>query len=136
MKNFDEWWDSHILKEHPGLDEIGMDSALTRRIARRAWAAAQPKWQPIETAPKGVYSLRRTDPEWAQPPLILLFIPGCAIYPEGHKVAALWDYYYDKDIGGRGYEGNKTAWVTPYGELVEDNYDGEPTHWMPLPQPP
>jgi len=94
---------------------------------RFAYGSALPQWQAIEIAPKGVYSLHKDDPEWVDPPRILLSTP------EG-VIIAYWDYYYDGSVGGHGYRGNETAWVTDGGELVDDSFDGTPTHWMPLPE--
>lgn len=83
------------------------------------------EWQPIETAPKGGGAEMVTDPNWVEPPDILLFCEA------GRQVVASWDWYYAE--GGRGFT-DGVAWVA-LGELVHMNY-GMPTHWMPLPPPP
>ena len=55
-KQFGDWWLDNWAEE--GL------SGLTQTIAYEAWQAAQPKWEPIETAPvKGwflAYDLKST----------------------------------------------------------------------------
>jgi hypothetical protein len=85
------------------------------------------EWQPIETAPKGGFPQgftgRRlvTDPAWVEPPTILAW--------DGRQLQVVyWDWYYAE--GGNGYTPGCSAWVSPDGERVE------PTHWMPLPEPP
>ena len=123
MTEFKKWLDHNKLYLEAAYKVLDMEE-----YTLRAWELAQPQWQPIETAPKGVYSLHKDDPEWVDPPRILLSTP------EG-VVTAYWDYYYDGGVGGHGYRGNETAWVTDGGELVEDIYD-TPMYWMPLPQPP
>ena len=129
MNSFEQWW-SGVKR---GLRESGNDkpqvlSAL-EAVANSAWAACEQQlrsqWQPIETAPKGAYSLHKDDPEWVDPPRVLLSTQ------EG-VVIAQWDYYYDGSVGGHGYCGNDSAWVTDEGELVCDT----PMYWMPLPNPP
>lgn len=82
-------------------------------------------WQPIETAPKGGGAEMVTDPDWVEPPEILIY---CA---NGEQVVARWDLYYAE--GGRGYT-DGVAWVA-FGEQVNSAI-GEPTHWRPLPSPP
>lgn len=85
------------------------------------------EWQPIESAPKGGGAELITDPEYVEPPKILL------LFPNGAMSVAYWDWYYAE--GGRGYE-DGIAWVEPVsGERVHNYYDN-PTHWMPLPEPP
>ncbi|WP_350029610.1 DUF551 domain-containing protein [Caballeronia sp. ATUFL_M1_KS5A] len=87
------------------------------------------EWQPIETAPKGGGAERVDDPNWVQPPLILLYFPSGTY----QVIACYWDWYYAE--GGNGYRGC-SAWVEPTsGELAAMNYD-EPTHWMPIPSAP
>ena len=129
MKTFDEWW--AVVEKNLIAD--GKDDELTLAalevVANGAWAACEQQfrtlWQPIETAPKGTYSESKDDPEWVDPPRVLLSTP------EG-VVIAQWDYYYDGSVGGHGYCGNDSAWVTDEGELVCDT----PMYWMPLPAAP
>ena len=85
------------------------------------------QWQPIETAPKGGGAESTSDPNYVQPPRILLYFPT-----EGIIEAGRWDCYYAE--GGNGYEGC-SAWCCAEYEPAALAYD-EPTHWMPLPEPP
>lgn len=128
MTDFNEWWqaEEEKMRKQGADDEIVLGAM--RNIAEMAWDAAQSKWQPIETAPKGTYSEHKDDPEWVDPPRILLSTP------EG-VVIAYWDYYFDGNVGGHGYQGNETAWVGDDGELVEVACD-TPMYWMPLPAAP
>lgn len=123
MRRFDEWW-----AEHRAFILARIEDWSPKQMMRTAYDSALPEWQPIETAPKGKYSESRDDDEWVEPPKILLSTP------EG-VVIACWDYYYDGSVGGHGYCGNDSAWVTDEGELVEDACD-TPMYWMPIPQPP
>lgn len=86
------------------------------------------KWQPIETAPKGGGAEYITDPNWVDPPNLLL------LFPDGHQVVCHWSWYYAEN--GAGYQDGISAWTEQVsGEQVALHY-GEPTHWMPLPEPP
>src|SRR5690625_2655140 len=123
MTDFKEWW-----AQAKGFVLADIEKWSIEDLMRFAYYSALPQWQPIETAPKGAYSLHKDDPEWVDPPRILLSTP------EG-VVIAYWDYYYDGDVGGHGYCGNDSAWVADGGELVEDIYD-TPMYWMHLLQPP
>src|SRR5699024_5099978 len=129
MNRFEQWWAGTEQNLGADIKENMVLLSLLKRIASSIWEAfdnaAWGEWQPIETAPKGAYSLHKDDPEWVEPPRILLSTP------EG-VVIAQWDYYYDGSVGGHGYCGNDSAWVTDEGELVCDT----PMYWMPLPQPP
>lgn len=59
---FDEWWNEKALRYFAIIRENGSMSAervvdleqSCKRLACIAWRAAQPKWQPIETAPDRV----------------------------------------------------------------------------------
>lgn len=85
-------------------------------------------WQPIETAPIGGGAELITDPKWVDPPKILLLFEG------GEQVVCYWDWYYA--IGGVAYREGVSAWVDAVsGENIALYYD-DPTHWMPLPEPP
>ncbi len=85
-------------------------------------------WQPIETAPKGVFSERVTDPGYVKAPLILLRFGD-----EGVSVAK-WDWYYSD--GGAGFERSKgCGWYEPCsGDPLNLHYSTPPTHWMPVPE--
>lgn len=85
-------------------------------------------WQPIDTAPKGGGAERITDPNWVEPPLLLL------LFADGNQAVCHWDWYYAP--GGKGCRCGISAWVEPVsGEQIALHYD-EPTHWMPRPTPP
>lgn len=73
------------------------------------------KWQPIDTAPK--------DGE-----KILLYVPNIK-FPQYSKISiGKWDN--DKYV-------KKPRPYWDYGELrVTDMRNKQPTHWMPLPEPP
>lgn len=83
-------------------------------------------WQPIETAPKGGGAELVTDPDYVQPPLILLRFGSS-------QAVCHWDWYYAE--GGAGYAG-VDAWVEPVSDSLVVMHYGPPTHWMPLPSPP
>lgn len=85
-------------------------------------------WQPIETAPRGGGAELVTDPAWVEPPRILLVV-------EGKVVIAYWDWYYAP--GGNGNNGTNSGWVLDMtAETLDLHFGKEPTHWMPLPNPP
>lgn len=85
------------------------------------------EWQPMDTAPKGGGAEYVTDPNYVEPPKILLK------FENGEVSVGYWDWYYAE--GGRGYEGGE-AWIEPLsGERLDMYYDA-PTGWMPLPEPP
>ena len=81
-------------------------------------------WQPIETAPKGGGAELVTDPNWVEPPRILMK------FEHGEISVAYWDWYYAE--GGAGYSGGE-AWIEPCsGEQLSMHY-GTPVSWMELP---
>ena len=86
-----------------------------------------PKWQPIETAPKGGGAESVTDPAWVEPPRILLALE------DGGMAIAYWDWYYAE--GGNGYTDGR-AWIDANSGEVLSHIAPNPTHWMPLPAPP
>jgi hypothetical protein len=72
------------------------------------------EWQPIETAPKD----RLTN--------VLLWFPYDGKYPEkceGFCFIGIWGYPGEDD---------DICWIDPY----DCDKLGDPTHWMPLPNPP
>lgn len=88
------------------------------------------EWKPIVTAPNGVWAERTTDPSWVEPPRILL---GWSAQHADFVIrvqVGRWDWYYAE--GGDGFHPGFTAWVDDEGL----NFAVEPTHWMPLPEPP
>lgn len=81
-------------------------------------------WQPMESAPKGGGAELVTDPNWIEPPWVLL------LFEEGKISVGYWDWYYAE--GGAGHTGG-LAWVEPCsGERLDLHYD-VPIGWMPLP---
>lgn len=85
-------------------------------------------WMPIETAPKGGGAIYTTDPNWVEPPKILVKFGDEAIS------VAYWDWYYAE--GGGGYT-DGFAWVEPCsGEPLNLHYSSNPDGWMPLPTAP
>ena len=82
-------------------------------------------WQPIDTAPRGGGAEMVTDPNWVEPPQILVYCKN------GEQVVARWDWYYAE--GGSGHT-DGVAWIA-FSEQINRSI-AEPTHWMPLPAPP
>ncbi|MCG7932118.1 MAG: hypothetical protein N0E44_18970 [Candidatus Thiodiazotropha lotti] len=84
-------------------------------------------FQPMDTAPKGGGAELVSDPEWVEPPKILL------LFEDNVFSVGYWDWYYAE--GGMGYEGGE-AWTEPVsGERLDMHYD-PPIGWMPLPKAP
>jgi hypothetical protein len=82
------------------------------------------EWDKIESAPKGGGADTTTDPNWVEPPKILL------LFENGESSVGYWDWYYSE--GGNGYEGCE-AWIEPIsGELLCMYYD-DPVGWLNLP---
>lgn len=87
------------------------------------------EWQPIETAPKGGGAEYVTDKNWVEPPRILV-----SFGEEGIAIV-YWDWSYDE--GGYNNWGQRDAWIVAYtGEPSALHFGSNPTHWMPLPNPP
>jgi len=81
-------------------------------------------WLDMKDAPKGGDSEFTNDPDWVDPPRILL------LFEHGEISVGHWDRYYAE--GGGGYEGGE-AWIEPVsGERLDMHYD-PPVGWMPLP---
>lgn len=82
------------------------------------------EWRTIESAPKGGGAELVTDPDWVEPPRILLR------FADGNVSVAYWDWYYAE--GGSGCT-NGFAWIEPCsGEPLDLHYD-ELVEWMPIP---
>ena len=96
----------------------------TMRLAAAALEADG--WCCMGTAPKGGGAELVTDPNWVEPPHILLMFEGKQIS------VACWDWSY----GGVGYYNiGGEAWIEPVsGECLHLHY-GMPTKWMPIPHP-
>ena len=85
-----------------------------------------PAWQPIESAPKGGGTKLVTDPNWVEPPQILLRFGDEAVS------VAYWDWYYAE--GGHGYT-DGFAWIEPCsGEPLNLHYREGPIEWMEAPE--
>lgn len=98
------------------------------------WLAASPQppathkgaWMPIETAPRGSGENGPSDvrdPAYVEPPHLLLNTA------EG-VIVGYYDWYYHPGYG-RGARFGESAWRDCNGGQAY-----EPTHWMPLPEPP
>jgi len=83
-------------------------------------------WQPIATAPTGGGAESTTDPAWVEPPQLLVRVT------DGRCHVVYWDSYYAA-LGG-GFDG--VEWHGWREYLSGDCPETEPTHWMPLPEPP
>jgi hypothetical protein len=114
-----------------GHTNFGKGIALSTVIgsARRLYSYTQEPasdWVSMDSAPKGGGADRCDDPEWIEPPKILL------LFNEGIVSVGYWDWYYAE--GGRGYEGG-LAWIEPIsGERLDMNYD-PPIGWQPITPP-
>ncbi len=84
-------------------------------------------WQPIATAPKGGGADDVRDPKWVEPPTILVCLE------DGGMAVVAWDWYYATD--GEGCMDGR-AWVEVNSGEVLSSIAPDPTHWMPLPDPP
>lgn len=85
------------------------------------------EWQPIETAPKGGGAESVKDPNYVDAPKILLY------FGEGVVSVAYWDWSF---ADGGHYCSDGFAWLEPCsGDALNMHYN-DPTHWMPLPEPP
>lgn len=99
---FEEWWENFW---GPTNGRVGVN---VREIARESWEAAQPKWQPIETAPKDLGDRIES--------FVLLSESGDVIHGGWYE-----------EIDGEG------VWFDRlYGEPIDDE---RITHWMLLPRP-
>ena len=102
---FEKWYRRHCHSEPPQHDDDGYVSYHTNEwwVAwQGCWQVAQPRWQPIETAPMDETAVLVYD-------------------ANGDELAtAFWD-----DTENRWYETSTL-----------DVFVGQPTHWMPLPEPP
>jgi hypothetical protein len=82
-------------------------------------------WNEINTAPKGGGAELATDPNWVNPPVVIL------LYGDNIEIG-YWDWYYAK--GGNGYIEGQKAWVRESdGRTLSDHYEEGPIAWMPIP---
>ena len=77
----------------------------------------------MDSAPKGGGAEMRTDPEWVDPPKIVLF------FDDGQIAIGYWDWYYAD--GGRGYDG-EPAWICQTSGARLHDFYGEPRGWLPI----
>lgn len=107
---------------HPSIKEVReaielaeqrpITMAWQKTIIKSAEAYCEMQWQPIETAPKDGGS-------------ILVYCPNMRIYGKnGNVVITYWQRHAAHDPR------YAYGWVGLYDDK------NEPTHWMPLPQPP
>jgi hypothetical protein len=107
----------------PAVVKAALTAAFQHEDTLRQIREQENQWLPI-----GGGAEYRTDPEWVDPPKILL------LFADGERSIAYWDWYYAED--GNGYEPGMSAWVEPVsGEQVARHY-GPPIGWRPLPEPP
>lgn len=102
--------------------KAAIETALAKasKILSLPGIAAGEGWRPIETAPKD-----GTD--------VLIW------NAEGHEIAQ----WYPKEEDGSDQPGHDEGWIGTYafpgrswGLRLRSEPQGQPTHWMPLPQPP
>ena len=125
-EHFPDLWDEKEVPYHK-MGKLSQDRMKIKKALQSSTSQATEKvdgWQSIESAPKGGGAELVTDPNWIDPPLILLR------FPCGSVSAARWDWYYAE--GGRGCKSG-VAWIEPTSaeELIE--HYGIPTHWQALP---
>lgn len=85
-------------------------------------------WRPVEEAPIGGGAESIDDPNWVEPPKLML------LFPSGTMRIGNYEWYFSE--GGYGYNG-LSAWAdSSTGEQLEYAHGEAPTHFMPLPQPP
>lgn len=85
-------------------------------------------WRPIEEAPIGGGAETVVDPNWVEPPELLL------LFPCGKRVIGNYSWYCAEGVWG--YNG-LSAWVnTDTGDQLGAMYGAPPTHFMRLPQSP
>lgn len=86
------------------------------------WNARAYEWQPMETAPKGGGAELCSDPNYVEPPIILLCFEG------GFSVA-YWDWAYAE---GGYYCEDGVAWIEPCSAEQLNHHYGNPTGWKYL----
>jgi hypothetical protein len=124
---FDKWFAKNKRKMYDWLNVDGYFEPLFKEV----WQAAQPKWQPIETAPK-------------------TFDPVLLLYYENKKpviVIAHWvaEFSEESTEDFAVYNEETDEYYCPEGWYEQQRFneeygyilmDIEPRYWMPLPQPP
>lgn len=105
-----------------------LDDGWFESFNHRAAQVEAMGWRPIEEAPIGGGAESIDDPNWVEPPKLLL------LFPSGTMRIGNYEWYFSE--GGYGYNG-LSAWAdSSTGEQLEYAHGEAPTHFMPLPQPP
>lgn len=118
---FDEWWEDNARYTADVLFPP-KERNCKKRLANKAWQAAQPQWQPIETAPKNqniLLGLFNNHNKWRT-------MRGSWFSKE--EIDEYWENPEDFEAGW--YEVSVEADDTP------NCWPTAPSHWMPLPEPP
>lgn len=122
-------------QDHPSGSRDGLEAPATAALAKAFWGvtlipsqpdlavggtAALANWQPIETAPKDGTE-------------VLIW------NIEGHELAT----WHDREEDGVDQPGHDAGWVGTYafpgrswGHSMRHEPQGQPSRWMPLPEPP
>lgn len=131
MSDFDKWWNSKRVARHPEIDAPTCN--FIKRLCKEVFGyAAQPRWRPIETAPK------------TYEPVMLFFRTKKGLPV---TVVAYWiaEFSEQSSEDFAEYDPDTDEYYCPEGWYEQQwfNYeyayilmDEEPTHWMPLPPPP
>lgn len=101
--------------------------AYTRLRARAVEMERAQQWRPIAEAPKGGGADRTDDPNWVDPPKLML------AFECGDVAICYFDYYYAP--GGCGNTG-LLGWVENGSGEEAERIHGKPTHFRPLPPAP
>lgn len=84
------------------------------------------KFYPIDTAPRGRYAKTMRDPEYIEPPKILLYTEG------GNYIVGLWSFSSDASVGGVDAIEGCDAWVSDEtGANIEQSF-GKCLGWFPI----
>src|SRR5687767_272462 len=92
-----------------GGEAVGNAADLRRRVCEavdQLVVDARPKWQPIETAPK-----------------------------DGKEILIGWFGYFEPSMHVAFWHGRLSCWCQTHQAFTTDK-NWQPTHWMPLPEPP
>ena len=121
MSTFNEWWqkEEDLMRKQGADDEVVMH--VMRNIAELAWNAAQPQWQPIETAPE------------SGPFLVYGGLLGGDLFDDVENLEVV-------KVSGRYADSINFKKSDAVFEVADADYYGvwvvNPTHWMPLPAAP
>lgn len=116
MTEFKKWLDHNKLYLEAAYKVLDMEE-----YTLRAWELAQPQWQPIETAPEG------------GPFLVYGGLLGGDLFDDVENLEVV-------KVSGRDADDVNFKKSDAVFEVADADYYGvwvvNPTHWMPLPQPP